>query len=143
MHQLPRVRVASQFACYSDESLLHQEQDSWPIMYSAGPYRSPQPSPETRACGILLVTSFGAYRSLPTRAWAPMPGHRFPVSGLDRCKPFTRLWPESLHIEIIDALKLLYISLNIFLMFSIMLFHDHNQNQTSLKSKRQTVCTAS
>ena len=34
MHQLIKIRIASHIACYSNESLLHQEQNSWSTMYS-------------------------------------------------------------------------------------------------------------
>ena len=40
-------------------------------------------------------------------------------------------------IEIINVLKFLYTLINIFLLFLIMFFHDHNQDETSLNSKRQ------
>ena len=75
LHQLTKVRVASHNACYSNESLLHQEQNSWSTMYSTILYRNLQRlshivntwfirdshNLRTRICEILLITSFDAY----------------------------------------------------------------------------------
>ena len=72
MHQLI---IAFQYICYSNESLLHQEQNSWFTMYLTTFYRNFQRlshivntwfirdshSSRTRICEILLITSFDAY----------------------------------------------------------------------------------
>ena len=111
MHQLIRVKIAFHIACYSNESLLHQEQNSWSTMYSTTLYRNFQRLSHIantwsirdshnfriRICETLLITSFDAYRSLLTKIWTSRFDNRLFVSDLNRCKSFFRLWFESLH----------------------------------------------
>ena len=111
MHQLTRVKVASQYACYSNESLLHQEQNSWSTMYLTIFYRDFQRlshiantwsirdshSFQTRICKTLLITSFDAYIEVCSLESESRFDNRLFVSDLNRCKSFIRLWFESLH----------------------------------------------
>ena len=120
LHQLIRIRVASHNACYSNESLLHQEQNSWSTMYLTTLYRDSQRlshiantesirdshSFRIRICETLLITSFDAYRSLLTKVWTSRFDNRLFVSDLNRCKSFFWLWSESLHYFLSTRSKL-------------------------------------
>ena len=116
MHQLTKIRIASQYACYSNESLLHQEQNSWSTMYLTIFYRDFQRlshiantwsirdshSFRTRICEILLITSFDAYIEVCSLKSESRFDNRLLVSDLNRCKSFIRFWSESLQICLSD-----------------------------------------